>query len=309
MTTNFSAVASQELEDLTIEDESKALPNIRKATKTQVWIAQFQAIFKESLYANWRQPGTLILQYILTLIFSLIVSFVWFQVPYEASSAPIFYRVITLHALFFTALSNLSFFTKFANDRDTCLPCAVKGKQHFPASVVWFGRYTGTMIPKILMTVLSCTLIYPIVGLRTGFRNYALYQSALTIQTLCNGALGWNASALFACPISGQWAAIFIFFFNYTFSGVPYSSERITWILRWLRYLSPSFYTDQILVYQQFNGATYPDSNVTGDDILESKGWQQIPMSVAIPVYFALTAFYNMTGVLLLHWTSRPKIK
>jgi ABC-type multidrug transport system permease subunit len=114
-------------------------------------------------------------------------------------------------------------------------------------------------------------------------------------------------SAAFRSPSVAIWAAVFINSFNYIFSGVPYSQNQVTWILRWLRFLSPSFYADQLLVFNQFHGREYPNSLITGNAILEQNGWLKVPPSISICGMILLGIFYNIMGQSLLVLTSRPR--
>jgi hypothetical protein len=242
------------------------------------------------------------------LLFALNVSFVWFQLDYSPSSAPSFFRVFTFQTLYFTGTSHLGAFTAFRADRKERLPCATGPGvgQHLSPLSVWFGRYLPEMPFRILYTIIVSALIYPIVGLRPGFQYYLLYQTGFILQTIANGAFGMLMSAIFRDPILGVWGAIFINEYNYIFSGVAYTASRITWIIKWMRYLSVSYYVDQILIWSQFKGATYPDSDITGDDILNQTGWLTAPIYISIPGLILLFILFNILGPLCLHLSSRP---
>lgn len=81
---------------------------------------------------------------------------------------------------------------------------------------------------------------------------------------------------------------------------------EVTWILRWLSFLSVSFYIDQMLIANQFSGATYPGYLITGDEILSRTGWLVLNYWGALIGGIGLAVLSNITGPLLLYLTTRP---
>lgn len=304
------AIATQRLPDLALITLPCVVDEREQQLKPggcSIFCAQFIAIRTKALNYKCQVWPLLLLPFTATVIFSLTVSFIWFQLDWAPTSAEAIYRVITLHSLFFTSLANTGQFTVFSRDRHEHLPCAMgpEVKQHFSAISVWVGRFTAETPFRLLLVVVSCAIIYPIVSLRPGFNHFLLYQTTLVLQSVANGAFGMLVSAVFKSATLGVWGGIFINTFNYVFSGVPYSPDRIWWGLRWLRYLSVSYYVDQILVVNQFVGATFPGYIITGTEIVEAKGWLSTLPYISIPMLVVLGLLWNFLGIIALSLSSR----
>lgn len=296
-----------ELESLT--DPSNRVAGGRGPDKPRAVLTvprQFVLVWRLALRRRIREhPMLTVLPFAATLSFSLLLAFTWFQLPKTAGSASAVFRVVTLHSTYFTVMSNLTLFTTFALDRRDRLGVAPSQGVPFSPVAVWFGRYLADVPLRLLQVILSCLIIYPIVGLRPGIGHYMLYQSALIMQSFGNVALGMTVAALFANSLVAVWGAIFINGFNYLFSGVAYTAAQVSWVLLWIRYLSVSFYADQILLYDQFVGATYLDGSASGNQILSQQGWLVLPLSLSIPCLLALIILLNALGPTCLWLTSR----
>lgn len=291
-----------DVEDITLNDHPQIEPKFHKPGSCAVFWAETLAVVRYEYRQSYRHP-ILYLPLLFAVLFGLFVSFIWFQLPDSPTSADAIYRVITLHALYFTSMSNLSGFTSFTSDRRLILPSALRAVR-FSAASVWMGRTMSSFPIRLIAITLSCVLIYPIVGLRPGFKNYLFYKMVFILQTFANTALGMSTSAFLPSASLAVWLAVFINTFNYIFSGVPTSINRITWILRWLRFLSPSFYSNQLLIFNQFHDATYPGSAINGNDILKETGWLKIPPSISICALVVLSIVYNVMGGVALSCTS-----
>lgn len=280
-----------------------------KPSKTAVLFSQICLVFRLALLRKWLHLPLLILPYAFTTIISLLIAFVWFQLPNDPSSATAVFRVFTLQALFLTSSSNLGLFTIFQEDRLLRRPRSaslVSGNATvwMSAAALWYGRLLGELPIRMGCSLLASIIIYPIVGLRPGLPYFLLYQCAFFLQTVGNTSFGMLASALFARPEVASRMATSLNAFNYIFSGIIYTKDQATWILLWLRFLSVSFYVDQVLTWVQFVGRTYPNSAITGDEILQQTGWLKIPLSVALVGMVLLIILFNILGPILLWATT-----
>lgn len=287
-------------------DEFSTAPQYGRERRSLYW-AQFMAVYRLHFINKFRDPLLLVLPLAGVLLYSLSVAFAYFQIPYAPRHAPTVRWILVLQTVYLTATSNLAVFTTFDQDRRELLPGAGQGRVrlHFSSAAIWLGRYAAEIQLRTAYCILSAVIIYPICGLRPGFGWYLLYQLALILQALGNGAFGLNVAAFFTNHLIGARMGVAFFFFNFLFSGPLFVSRDVTWILLWLRYLSVSFYVGQILLFSQFHGAVYPNSPVTGDDILEGTGWLAQPLSVTIVGLIALTILYNVTGIFGLWLSTR----
>lgn len=279
-----------------------------KPGKWTLFLAQTLAVSRLSWARRTHEPLLIIAPVVATLIFSLLLAFTWFQLPWEPASAPAYYRVLSLQAFYFTAVAIIGCFNIFANDRPAILPCAPEGSLRFPSAPVWVGRYVAELPLRFAQALMASFIIYPIVSMRPGVAHFMLYQLGLLLQAAGNTALGMCCSAASGEATLSIWLAVLGVLFNYLFSSIAYSQDRVTWILRWLRFLSPSFYADQTLIFSQFVGATFPDHRITGNDILNATGWLKVPLSISLLGALWMILFYNILGLLGLHLTTRPHL-
>lgn len=280
-----------------------------KPGRFTVFWTEFSTIFKAHYRLKYHYPLLLLIPTTALLVYSLSVAFLYFQLPNTPEAAPSRRWVLVLNALYYTTTSNLQYFNFFEADRHRLLASAeipIAGVQ-FGATALWFGRYLAEMPFRIALAIIGSAIIYPIVGLRNGFGWYLLYLLGLTLQALGNGAFGLAIAAAFANPLLGSYATVVGYSFNILFSGSLYKSSTVTWILLWLRYLSVSFFVSQILIYDQFVGVTYPNTKITGDDVLKVQGWLVQPLSISIIGSISHIIIFNVAGIFCLWLTSRPR--
>lgn len=67
-----------------------------------------------------------------------------------------------------------------------------------------------------------------------------------------------------------MFAASVIFMITILFSGGYYQESSVTWILRWIEYLSPSYYARCALANNQYYGVQINPS-LSGDKVLTDK--------------------------------------
>jgi hypothetical protein len=110
------------------------------------------------------------------------------------------------------------------------------------------------MLWRLFALFLYSIIIYTIVGLRGGVERFLVFYLALVMQTLANTALGLLLAAASRDRQRGMLLACSAFAFNILFSGTFYIVDTVTWVLRWLEFISASFYTAQMMSQNELSG-------------------------------------------------------
>ena len=124
-------------------------------------------------------------------------------------------------------------------------------------------------LPWYLFCILiKCLIIYPIVGLRCCADHFLVFYLALCAQRVSNTAMGLMLSA-FTCNhalsviING-----FGFLFNVLLSGTFYVTDTVSWVIRWIEFLSPSYYVAEMMAQNELSGR----ASIDAEKILNGAG-------------------------------------
>lgn len=326
-------INSAELNELTlnsIEDEANRV--IRKPSKSTIWRAQFITIVQSHIRNKVRHPRLYLVFVAANLILALLVGFTWFRLPWTPQEANTRYKVITLQSLISTVFSNLGGFLVFKADRGERLPSALLHsvyppasydairlarlqRQHreycwqFPPTVIWYGRLLAELPFKMVVTLVTTFIILPLCNIHGStdgqVARFTLQLLALLLQTATNSSLGACTSALFANQQNGYYASVLVFSFNYLFGGTAYTPNRLSWVIRWIRYICPSYYVNQLLVAATFKNVTYEGYLITGNDILAKRGWLSTGYAMSFCGILILTIVFNTLGPIFLWYTTK----
>ena len=92
-------------------------------------------------------------------------------------------------------------------------------------------------------------------------------------------------------------------------SGGYYFIPSVTWILRWLEYLSPAFYNRNALANNQYANQSVNVDGKTSDDILESKNAHGLGLWGSIGALMGLFLLYFITTNLIFIFNLRKHLK
>jgi len=174
----------------------------RKHSTFHIAFSEYALLVRQLWSKRIREPIWVILYFSYGIVMSLLIAFSYFQLPDTTDSVSARYKVLTLNTFLFTAISILTGSSAFHGYRET----NSKGNSGFAlvddyggALALWWARFSADLPWKILLNLLSGAIIYPIVGLRSGFQYYLVYQLALIMQAfgntgfaLCNAAFFRN---------------------------------------------------------------------------------------------------------------------
>lgn len=152
-------------------------------------------------------------------------------------------------------------------------------------------------LPFFAMCILiKCLIIYPIVGLRCCVDHFLVFYLALLMQRIANMSFGLMLSACTVDLTLNMILAGFGVSFNLLLSGSFYVTATVTWILRWLEFVSASYYTAQMMSQNELNGL--PGDHLSPDDQVQ---FEQVSLWTAFVLMIALSALCVVLAWLFLY--------
>lgn len=246
-----------------------------------------------------------------TLIVCLLLSFVFFQLNDD------FAGVQSRLGLLFTASLTMIISTVnpllsvFAVDRAILLRERAGATYRVLPS---FAAKFLSLIPlSMLLVTIFGTPIYFITGLTMPFSRFLVYMAVLASLRLASIALGLFVASIcstvkVSLTIGGMIIAVFIIF-----GGYLANPEDITWILRWIQYISLQYYGFQALAQNELNGNYFgvqgdsPDL-VPGSYYLNLYSLNQINEWGCVGAILGIGLAFLILGYAGLRYSTRPKL-
>lgn len=156
------------------------------------------------------------------------------------------------------------------------------------------------------MITMKSLILYWIVGFRPGFGYFLVFWSSLLVLGLLCIMYAITVAAPFPSAVSANLFSIFIVSFFVLFGGNFSNTLGVSWVIRWMNYMSPLFYSFRVLVQNELAGQVY-DKGLTGDAYLARNGLDQVSINDCIAILFGMIGLFSITGYGLLFFFTRPK--
>jgi hypothetical protein len=231
------------------------------------------------------------------LVTALLISFVYFQVPSgtiegDTAAFQALYYIRTL----ITVLSVQTVVNIFDNDRHTILAPHVYVHRISP-TLVFYCRLLITMPFRWLMTTICSFIFYPIIGLRNGANYFLVFLLTQLVQELAAVTSGMLISAACTDPVVASTAGTMLLSFNSVFGGFSYNRNLVPWEVRWMEFLSLTYYSGVALSQNQLNGTP-------GEALLVIRDLTLLSEWAAIGCLALLCVLNVVLGPLVLHWST-----
>lgn len=253
---------------------------------------------------QFRNIQAIVGQIIQTLIVSLLLSFVFFQLSDNFGSIQsriglLFF--IPINQMFVIIIPLIDSFTK---DRDIIL------RERYSSTYRIFSGYVAkflSLLPmQLILTTIFCFMIYYITGLRTdGFQYFLIFYGFNLLLALCAITLGLLVAASVPSAAIGQIVGPLIVVVFLIFGGALANTSEITWILRWIQYLSPIFYCYTALIQNELGGRQFGD--VPGDEYLDMYSSNTVSEVWCMGAMLILAAAFWFGGLFAIRITTKPK--
>lgn len=175
----------------------------------------------------------------------------------------------------------------------------------FSTGSVYLAKLIVNSLVFSLLFIPFTAIVYPIVGLRGGFNYVLVFLLALILQQIAAISLGLAISAACRHRLMAQTVASSAVVILILLSGSLYNISTVTWILRWLQFIIFSFYTNQALIHNQFQGQAYPFFPFTGEAFMNIRGDNVLGTWAAIGGDLGLILIINVVGLCIFHWQEK----
>lgn len=274
-------------------------------------IVEFGLLLRRNFILASRDHLTILANLVQTVFLCLLLSFVFFQL--DTSFAGVQGR---LGLLFFVSI-NVIFTTivpllpVFAVDR------AILMRERASAMYRVLPSYAAKFISylpfSLFLMFLFAVPLYFITGLTMPFDRLLVFLTILLALRLSSVAMGLFIASISPSLQVSQIIGPLIIVIFFIFGGNLANSNEITWILRWIQYISTVFYSYQALSQNEFNGNYY---GVQSDDVtlvpgsfyLDLYGLNNVGIWGCFGAILGIGAAFLISGYIGLRITTRPRI-
>lgn len=176
----------------------------------------------------------------------------------------------------------------------------------YRTSSIYCARVLSEFPVNFASTIVYAFIIYYVCGLRPGFTHFLIFLGTLLLEVYCVLGLGFAVSCLATNRRLRDLLTMLIFLTMFMFGGYQIQNRlNVTWILLWMQYLSPIFYTYVAFIRNEFEGQVIEGARGT-DVLIEYRG---MPISIwaAMGALLGLGTCYFMVGYVALRRTTRLK--
>lgn len=293
-------------EEATNEPSGKTKFIKPRETFNALLITELGLIMKRYFRIQMRDVPTLVGTVLQTIAMSLMLAFVFFQLPKD-DFASVQSRVglcafLPVTLLFTIMIPLINVFTK---DRDIML------KERYSGTYRIFSAYTAkflSLLPlQFALTTFLSFVIYYIAGLRTdGFQYFLIFYGFMLLMALAAITMGLMVGAAVPNAEMGALLGPMLVAMSYIFGGSLANNDQVTWILRWLQYLSPIFFCFSAIIQNELSGQTF--GQVSGDTYISLYAFDQVSILWCMGGLMMLSAAFYGLGYLAIRRSTRPKI-
>jgi hypothetical protein len=91
---------------------------------------------------------------------------------------------------------------------------------------------------------------------------------------------------------------------TFLFSGNIISRKGTPPSIRWLEFLSISFYANQALIHNEFYGQEFDNGKLLGEDFMKAQGYDIVGTWTAMAALVGYTSLCNFLGPIALYLTT-----
>lgn len=272
---------------------------------------EFALLLKRNFILIFRNRLEIFATFGQTVFVSLLLSFVFFQLDDDFGGVQgrlglLFF--ISINVVFTTVNVLLSV---FAVDR------AILLRERSAATYRVFPSFSAKFISllplSMLFLIIFASPIYFITGLTMPFDRFLVFILMLSALRYASIGLGLCVASISPTvqisEIIGPLAIVIFLIFG----GNLANSNTITWILRWIQYISIIFYSYQALAQNEFTGNFYGVQNdsktiVPGEFYLDLYGLENVNQWGCLGAILGLGTAFLLLGYIGLRFSTRPRL-
>jgi ABC-type multidrug transport system permease subunit len=151
----------------------------------------------------------------------------------------------------------------------------------------------------VIVTIFTC-IVYFIVGLRLPFNYTLVFWLALLAEAWVAMGMGYLIVTFVENAVIAETLASLILLVCIWYSGDFAYNPECTWILRWIAYLSPIFYSFNALVNNEFGG-----TGGKGEELIKETGLDNFGVWPSIGTLLGFGLGYMIIGYFALSYSTR----
>ena len=272
---------------------------------------EFVLLLVRNFILSWRDRLSLYATFGQTVFLSLLLSFVFFQLNNDFAGVQgrlglLFF--ISINIVFTTVNVLLSV---FAIDRAILLrERAGATYRVFPS---YAAKFISLMPQMMLFLIIFATPLYFIAGLTMPFTRFLVFLLMLSALRFASVSMGLCIASISPTVQISEIIGPLIIVIFLIFGGNLANSNEITWILRWIQYISIVYYTYQALSQNEFSGNYYgvqdgSPQKVPGEYYLNLYGLNNINLWGCLGGILGVGAAFLFLGYVGLRFSTRPKL-
>lgn len=283
--------------------------------RTKVY-EQFTVLFKRYILDYIRFKSALAAFFLQTIVVSVLLSLVFWQVGTEQSSIQ-----NRMGVLFFIVAQETFAFT---------MPLAVvvpterkmikreRNSVSYKASSAYLAKIISVVPQALFKTLILSSIVYWSVGLQAYASNFGIFIAMLFSLILCSQALGMIIGSLVpnthvALIVGPMLVLLFV-----VFAGNIVNSSNIPPAFQWIPWISPCSYAYKALMKNEFKGLSFScsgnsDSNYelcfnNGEEVLSYFDLNQFDIWECATFIWVLIISYHILGYLALKYSTTPRV-
>lgn len=168
---------------------------------------------------------------------------------------------------------------------------------------------------RFLLVTVYAWVLYFIVGLRLPVSHTLVFWLTLLAEAWVAMGMGFLIVTFIPSLAVAETTASFVLLCCIWFSGDFAFNPACTWILRWIAYLSPIFYSFNALLNNEFDGNTFESASATraglerGRTLLENSGYVNFGLWASVGALLGFGALYMALGYPALFYVTRPRFR
>lgn len=278
-----------------------------------LWVVEFMTLLERNIKDVMRNPATLGATLGQNAFMMLLIGFIYFQI--DTSFSGIQGRV----GLFFFVITNIMFGTVMPTIGVFPLQRRIikheRASGSYRSSAAFMAKFVSTLPLLIAGTLLFAVPVYWIIGLQSGADKYFTFIAILVSYAFVAQSLGLALGAAVPNVTVGQIIGPLVIVFFLLFSGQLVNVETMWAGLKWLKWISPLFYSYGALCQNEFRGLTFscatnaPGCTQSGETVIASFGFDAIGVWESIAVLWAFVFAYTGLGYIAFRIQSKPLMK
>ena len=275
--------------------ENNDIIEIKKNTNKQFY-KDFKIILTRKFKEIYRNKRSFKVKIIQSIFLAIIIALVFMTFDYSQKSIQNrlgFLFFICIEIFMSSVYSNIHLFFVEKN---------IFYKEYSSGWYSLLSFYTSKILAELPVSILTSflltTIVYFLVGLKKNFVNYIIFIIIIFFCTLCGNAFGILIGTLFSKIELALSASPAIILPILLLSGFFINSSNVPIYLRWIKYLSPIYYSFSSLVQNELSNLNFDCDNSTndceyktGEEVLHDLNLNHENMNIIINIIIMLTIY------------------